>query len=485
MTSFTGATYFKDIFFGQASAELEGTYYPELLLNGFLDPWNVIDEVIKGHKFLFLGYKGSGKSAIGEHLRLSAEAKHDLFVSNIFLSDFPYGDFERIITGNAEPESRYPSAWSWILILSLLGSFSKDSGAEFDNIFTTSIDALEKIGLLPAINLKETVIASAKPKYKAKLPPLLEIEVDGNQNKVNDLGFLRIIDHLKNVIFAFKSPNKHLIVIDGLDDILLQKEVQYQSIAALILEATRINMLLFQENINAKIIIFCRTELYEKLPGANKNKIRQDLSIELNWYHNPHNPSSSKLVHLVNKRAQLKYPSVKDIFLKFFPRTIYEDNLLLTHFLHHTRHTPRDFIQLMSHIQKCSPRIHGKIDIKQIVAGISLYSSTYFYPEIIDELVGYIDKEDAKKLLEAISKVKKRIFSIKELSDSCQSTDILKKNDLYRLLDLLFSCSAIGNIERGGRKTYYSFKYRNRHSHFNPEQSIILHQGLWRALNVK
>ena len=334
---------------------------------------------------------------------------------------------------------------------------------------------------MPATDIKKTVIASSKPKYKAKLPSILEIELDGNPKKLNDLNFLHIIEYLKNIALLFNSKSKHIIVIDGLDDILLQKNVQYQSIAALLLEITRLNALLFKNNVPGKILALCRTELYERLPGPNKNKIRQDLSVELDWYHNPHKPSSSKLVYLVNKRAQLKDGSIKNIFLKYFPKEIHNQPLL-TFFLQLTRHTPRDFIQLLSHIQQCCSR--RTVEMGQIFAGLSRYSSKYFLPEIQDELVGYTNLEESEMILKSISVMKKRFFSLKDISESCQRSTILQRRDLYSILDILFQCSAIGNIKSQNGKYYYSFKYRNRHSHFNFEDKIILHRGLWKGLNV-
>lgn len=54
----------KNIVFGKASAEREGAEYPDLLTKGYLNPFDVIREARDGAKFLFLGYKGSGKSAL-------------------------------------------------------------------------------------------------------------------------------------------------------------------------------------------------------------------------------------------------------------------------------------------------------------------------------------------------------------------------------------------------------------------------------------
>lgn len=54
------------------------------------------------------------------------------------------------------------------------------------------------------------------------------------------------------------------------------------------------------------------------------------------------------------------------------------------------------------------------------------------------------------------------------------------------VLNVLYDCSAIGNVYpyKNGKETRISFKYRNRHSSFNKENRIILHKGLWKALNV-
>ena len=207
-------------------------------------------------------------------MRLVSESEENLFVDHTFLSDFPYANFSKIVSGEAEPESRFPTAWSWIITLSLLASFSKDEGSQSssENEFVSSIIALKNVGLLPTKSIKEVVIASSKPRFKAKLPVLLEMEWDSNNKKANDLDFLHVIEHLKKVMLNFKTESNHILVIDGLDDILLQKEIQYQSIAALILEATRLNALLHKNNVPAKVIILCRTELFERLPVPNKNK---------------------------------------------------------------------------------------------------------------------------------------------------------------------------------------------------------------------
>ena len=477
--------HFKDIPLGQASAELEGAYSPNLIVKGFLDPWDVLEKAKNGPEFLFLGYKGSGKSAIGEHLRLTAEDNYSLFVTHTFLSDFPYGNFAKIVTGDAEPESRFPTAWQWILVLTLLNSISQDYGIHEDNPgqLQRSLDALRTVGLLPTNDLRTMVVASSRAKYKAKLLGVLEIEFDNNERRSGELQFLQAISCLKQLLIDVRSSNKHLLILDGLDDILLQTKVQYQSIAALILEASRLNQLFRQNDVPAKIIVLCRTELFERLPGPNKNKIRQDSSVELDWYHNPSRPEVSMLVRLVNKRAKLVDADLIDMFVEFFPRE-WNNHPFLSFLLHHTRHTPRDFIQLLTHIQKCCTR--RGIEHKQILAGIHNYSSKYFFPEIRDEIVGYAPQERSDALLRAISRLKRWRFDFAAISEHLHYEGLLNKADMLTLLEPLYNCSAIGNVKTDNQdRLYWSFRFRNRHAQLNLEEEIVVHRGLWRAMNIR
>src|ERR1700730_3392269 len=77
----------RDITFGFASADFEATHDPDLLLSGFVDHMQLVDKAKNGRKFLFLGYKGSGKSALGEHLKLLAQSDPQMFVQFVNIAD--------------------------------------------------------------------------------------------------------------------------------------------------------------------------------------------------------------------------------------------------------------------------------------------------------------------------------------------------------------------------------------------------------------
>ena len=119
---------YRDIKFGYSSAEAERSRDPGLLTEGHIDLRAASEEALHGQKYLFLGYKGAGKSFIAERIDLTLGGSHSDFVKLLSLSDFPFTPFSKIIRGNSEPESKYPTAWSWILLVYLLESFAKDEG---------------------------------------------------------------------------------------------------------------------------------------------------------------------------------------------------------------------------------------------------------------------------------------------------------------------------------------------------------------------
>jgi hypothetical protein len=88
-------------------------------------------------------------------------------------------------------------------------------------------------------------------------------------------------------------------------------------------------------------------------------------------------------------------------------------------------------------------------------------------------------------MFDLIGSLRKREFAFGELERKASTQSRFSGLDLPGLMGALFDCSAIGNIEsRRKGTTYYTFKYRNRNSTLNLEDRILLHRGLWKAMNL-
>ena len=148
-----------------------------------------------------------------------------------------------------------------------------------------------------------------------------------------------------------------------------------------------------------------------------------------------------------------------------------------------TRHTPRDFLALLTQIQRFSRG--PTLTRAEVIDGTKAYSEKYFLPEIKDELVGYVTPKELQAFLNCVGEVHDRAFTAPKITEIAINHG-LKKEKLDVLLHALFAASAIGTTWRDprSRQNKFEFKFRNPNAAFNPKRTVVLHKGLWKALNI-
>jgi hypothetical protein len=350
--------------------------------------------------------------------------------------------------------------------------------------------ALTEMGLMPIAGLQKLVRSTTKKTFKLSIPKFFERTWEKNSS---DHDIPAYVENLKNLIREVRTASKHVLIIDGLDEIVTSESSQWESLGALVFEVNRLNTLFSKSGVSAKIMLLCRTDIFELIASANKNKIRQDSSVELNWYSDPNAPGESLLVKIANLRATLAFGEKTDLFQEFIPRRIYNERYrksgangrsTIRVLLDTTRHTPRDFLQLLKNIQKCCTGPNVTVD--NVKSGMRKYSIEYFLPEIIDELEGYCTGAEAKEFFQLVGSTRSREFSARLLYDIAEREQrALSKDKIDAILRALFECSAIGNVQTQRRGRHFlTYRFRNRHATFNIRETLLLHRGLWRALNM-
>jgi hypothetical protein len=475
---------FASLTFGRAAAERESAEDPELLLSGYLDVHSAADRILHDSEFLVLGYKGSGKSAISHHLKLRAQEEHSLFAQSIYLADFPYAEFADIQHETGDGYARYPAVWTWILALYILTSFSTDEGALSGTApdFLSLIKQLRRQGFIPSTTVPQLLRKTKTSTFSVQGGGIATASVSESEAP-GTFTLPPVIDRVLEIISDFESDSDHLIIVDGLDDVLLGAPIQTAALSTLVLAISRLNRNLAQAGACAKVVLLCRTDLYESLPLPNKNKIRQDSAIVLDWYQDTNKPRNTELVRLTNLKARVHAPELPDIFAAYFPEEL-RGRSVLRYLLDFTRHTPRDLLRLLKYIQEFSEG-NKQLGDGQIHSGIRKYSIDYFLPEISDELEGFLKKPQVNMGLDLVSSFNQQHFDLEGLRRYASGDDRFKNLNLEQFLERMFEASAVGNVRReGSSKDYFTFKYRNRHSSINFEAEMRVHQGLWQGLGL-
>lgn len=476
-------TEFKNARFGFASAEKESAEDPTLLSRGFLNHLNMIDDLRDGSKFLVLGDKGSGKTSIATHFHLLAEDDPKLFVKRLSLADLPFTSFSNIVKGKEEPEAKYPTAWMWIFLVLLVDSLSEDMGVPTDA--QAKLHSFHRLlqaeGLAPSDDLPAIIRKSSKKSFSINLMEFVKLDV-GASERPNIAQVPELVDSMKRLVSGCKTDSKHLIILDGLDDILTKREKQFDVLGALIFEASRLNNWLISAGINAKIVVLSRQDIFVRISGANKNKIRQNYAVELNWYQHPSDPGKPALFQLVDHRAAQTIASHPNVFNFLNQQPKVGPQMVQHYLMEYTRHRPRDLIVLLSTLQGKVDKI--PINPQNFHSAARVYAQNYFVGEIADELYGFADQEIVSEVFKILGSLKEKEFSFLK-AQSAISQRFGKNMDSYELFNRLYECGAIGqkNINRFNRDRY-SYQYSHPQTSFSPDQVIRVHRALASALNL-
>jgi hypothetical protein len=488
---------FGEFRFGWISAETERQRDPSLLDEGFYAHDDSVRDLLSGNRFLVLGYKGSGKTAIAEHIDLTAHKDPNLFVNLALLREFPFEDVPQVIVADSATNVRTSLSWSILCLIKLIESYSRDEGLHHQHPnLADAVHALKRLGLLPRRRFTDLVLKSREINLAVALPRALETSLTQRYEQAT-LTLSQMRDHLLDIVCKVQGPVSHVLILDGLDEIFYDFESHYEIIASLLHEVNSLNAAFDRTGSCAHIIIMCRTDLFERLPSINMNRIR-DFATVLDWYDEPRDPHKSNLFRFATHRARLSGYEGQNVIRDYLPKRLERASSrsnagpkpvnTYRFLLDHTRHTPRDFQRVLHYIQMHSSGTEYP-SRRAIFSGLRRYSTEYFLPELRGELSGYFSPPEVRRFLDLIGSLRKRTFSVTDLDRYRKSSRNQVSIDTEEALRVLFTCSAVGNVVRQSRpegrdRLHYTFRYRNPHASLNLDEPIILHRGVWKAMNA-
>lgn len=304
----------KGLFFGTAQAEGECVEEKGHKINPyFMDYLDILND-IKNNKFLFVGRKGTGKSAIAQFIENECNKTDDSYAQSI-----PYSviETERIIQYVDSLKADNCLIFEWIILLYFTKLIVKSGSAKYAQNVQKLSDFLSKNTGSIEVDQKQMIeklierhgnvdINMLTAKFQAQF---------GSKIKNTNPPFVSLLTPLKEIlskVFRYDDMrNKEFyLLFDDLDvNFNLNKDSDNDKLMALIRTASSFNNTLPG---NAKVLLFLRDDVLEHLaPKYNDSaKIFQSHSTIINWYVHGFNKLYEEdvpLKSLVNQRIRVAF----------------------------------------------------------------------------------------------------------------------------------------------------------------------------------
>jgi Cdc6-like AAA superfamily ATPase len=446
-----------------------------------------LESILNGTKFYVIGRKGSGKTAISEHILKSTQ--YDCFAEKLSFKNFPFNDLYNHSNNRYTPPNQYITIWKYLIYSFICRLMIKNE----------SIDSEIRQQLLKIYN---NPIHSLERIFKTWTSAEFGMSILGNGGNLgigksvveNNISWQEKTDILEDIIMQYLDNSKYYIIFDELDEDF--REIQdveshklYSFLLTSLFKAVQDIKSIFKDTSKNIIpIIFLRDDIYTIIKDADKTKWN-DFMVEIDW-----NVDKIKklLAHRISKSMNLSnVPSFQDAWNAIFSikqiRTGTRGKNLISSFEMITRNThlrPRDYVEF---IKQCAKKTleegRPKIMPETIKKGERDFSN-YLKSELTDEVHPVLPDIDV--IFQIITSIRKWNFSIEEFSklyNTYLEKGTIKGKNIDSVLQTLFHFSIIGNQNKRNIGKLY-FKYQNRNATINYNEQIVVHRGLFKALQI-
>ena len=479
---------------GIPEAEAEATTASIKLETLFIDYLDVLEQ-LNNEKFIVLGRKGTGKSAIGEHILSLAKNEANMFCDFIKKEDV---DIEKIVQIGKE-EGVYIERgllYKWIILTKFVALFAENQSLACIKGMNYLSDFIKKSRGF--INIKNYEIKEIIHQYGLSVN--IEyfkryLSTSGNtykQYKYEKAEFYKLIPDLEKVvtdILKADKDNLYILMFDDLDiGLNLNNKESIDTLTELIRTIKYYNNDIFARNsIESKIIVFLRTDIQKHLIySADMPKIFSSYATELRWYENSFRYNETKLLlrQFINRRIFVNFQRKglvindnNDPWTSFIDeKSFYGEKTGFKHIIDHTFYRPRDLILFFKEI--------GSLDLNLPISSNDVNNILLdrYAREMITDIKGELSVNYNANEIECIFDALRNSYGTyrKPFTHNTLVSE-LQNNGLKntaKIISDLFDYSLIGNYDENGNVT---FKYRETPGQIvelDTNGSFILHYVL-------
>lgn len=440
--------------------------------------------ILSDGKFIVLGRKGSGKTAIARYFELRAAKTYNCHSLTLTFKDYSFVKAYKTYDSNYSSPNQYKSIWRYVILIELLGILMRREGLEANESNKELYKFYKKNYDARKINFKYLVDQMLERKFKLDIPFGFGMEFESKKEEGYETRhYLEILDDLERNIINVIDNQEYLIQFDELDEDY-QDDTNYSAlIISLFKTAANLNTIFRENNKNVKIVVYLRSDIYNSFLDNDLNKFTDDI-FELNWYEEGVS-QNTKLRNLINRRIaySLHLPANynKDLWDEIFQKgTIIKGLSAYSFIIEKTFHRPRDIIQ---YCKICQKQSKGKdiIGFQSVLDAESEYSR-WFKKEIRDEL--FVRLNGVDQVFEILRRISKQVFTIHDFDKNKKYFGFLRQYSTNKLLTMLFDASIIGYMIQDGGRGKVFFKYRNEDTEIKFDAKFIIHRGFLKGLQL-
>jgi len=421
---------------------------------------NYVEEVLGGTKWLVMGRKGTGKTAIYEYFKKAApETLNGAYPLSLNFKDYPW-PIHKLYKESMEGElTAYQKSWHFLLVIQSVAEIVRITEATSQALpeaLAIAKQHLEQLYGKPFPSITDT-IKSKLARMEGLSLPSLEAGVSLNSGEVSfeeisadnalriklRTNAFTLLTYFEKVLLNYSGPVKLFICMDQLDENWLPGEIpEYSKILINLIQACQYINTQSDYRGRLRAIVFLRTDIYDTLKFNDKNKIYQDSAVEIRW-------DTNALINMYYERIKRYAPVEPPLNITLKANSIFEVKHVrhgatpFAYILRRTFYRPRDIIVYLNKVRNM--HVAGKTGLytsKDLYDAEKDYSIS-MYQELFDEWGN--QREDIVNELAVLQSIGVQAF----LCDEYVSTHktILGHDDRGRALEslrFLFTNSIVG-----------------------------------------
>lgn len=480
----------KGFYFGATEAEGENKAGSSLI-EYFEDYLEILNEINNG-RFIFIGRKGSGKSAIAKYIKDTSDKESESYASIIRINDI---NLESIIQREEKVQNIEALVFEWLILVRIIRLIVSNECGKYTEEYRKLSKFLEINSGVVEIDKYQIKEINSHKGGEVKIANLAHAfgGVFKRYFGVTQVKapFYQVIPALKDIVKKVLDyeVNKELefwLLFDDLDiDFNVNCSKDQSKVVNLIRIAKEYNNEVFKHN-KARVLVFLRDDVSDAICElyTDTAKIFSTYEIKLNWYNHKsyvdNNEDEIPLKKLANKRIEINFkrnnlPYSDNPWDDLFKNEDYNENgyfkSSFKYILDFTFYRPRDlitFLMILSRDNYSFPL--SKSSVKAVLKKYISVNIT----EIKSELNLFFTEKDINKLFQIIFP-----YVIREQDVSKQKVlELIDANDFVlesnKVFDILIKYSLILFVDNKG---LIYFNYRDN-SNIGNINAVDLHLTL-------